>query len=86
LQLIENLSLKTEGGGFIVIDDDNGNVEVVAMPPSWSISDDDNGNVVMASTIAILPDVTEANNGQFMRVVNGQWAVVALDNAENSEF
>ncbi|MBO5968597.1 MAG: hypothetical protein J6S14_08885 [Clostridia bacterium] len=33
-----------------------------------------------------LPAVTEADNGKFMRVVNGTWAVASMASAEGSKF
>ena len=36
--------------------------------------------------IAVLTDVTEADNGKFMRVVDGAWAAVAMPYAEEASF
>lgn len=33
-----------------------------------------------------LPSVTTANNGAFLRVVNGTWAVSTMANAEEASF
>ena len=33
-----------------------------------------------------LPDVTTEHNGKFARVVDGKWAAVAVDNAEEASF
>lgn len=33
-----------------------------------------------------LPEVTTANNGQFLRVVEGQWAASTVPNAEEASF
>ena len=33
-----------------------------------------------------LPTVTTANNGQFLRVVNGAWAASTVPNAEEASF
>ena len=34
----------------------------------------------------VIPNVTTADNGKFLRVVSGAWAVVTLNNAEGAEF
>lgn len=39
-----------------------------------------------AVTIAALPVVTTADNGKFLRVVNGVWAAVAIANANGGSF
>lgn len=36
--------------------------------------------------IAVLTSVTEEDNGKFMRVVGGEWAAVAIPNAEEASF
>ena len=33
-----------------------------------------------------LPIVTASDNGKFMRVVNGEWAAAAIDNANGGRF
>lgn len=33
-----------------------------------------------------LPEVTASDNGKFMRVVNGEWAAAAIDNANGGSF
>ena len=33
-----------------------------------------------------VPSVTTANNGQFLRVVNGAWAAATVPNAEEASF
>ena len=33
-----------------------------------------------------LPDVTTADNGKFLRVVEGQWAASTVPNAEEASF
>lgn len=33
-----------------------------------------------------LPDVTTADNGKFLRVVEGQWAAATVPNAEEASF
>ncbi len=33
-----------------------------------------------------LPEVTTSDNGKFMRVVNGAWAIAAIDNANGGSF
>ena len=39
-----------------------------------------------AVTVHEVPAVTTADNGKFLRVVNGAWAVVAIDNASGVSF
>lgn len=39
-----------------------------------------------AVTIAALPAVTTADNGKFLRVVNGAWTAVEIDNANGGSF
>ena len=39
-----------------------------------------------AVTIHEVPTVTTADNGKFLRVVNGAWAVVEVDNASGVKF
>ncbi len=34
----------------------------------------------------VIPEVTSANDGQFLRVVSGKWAAVTLPNAEEASF
>ena len=35
---------------------------------------------------AVLPAVTSSDNGKFLRVVNGAWAVAAIANASGGNF
>ena len=51
------------------------------------------GNISAAETvqaelldIEVLPTVTTADNGKFLRVVNGAWAVAEVDNASGVSF
>ena len=37
-------------------------------------------------TIREIPSVTTSDNGKFLRVVNGAWAVAAIDNASGVSF
>ena len=37
-------------------------------------------------TVREVPSVTTADNGKFLRVVNGAWAVAAIDNASGVSF
>ena len=37
-------------------------------------------------TVREVPSVTTSDNGKFLRVVNGAWAAVALDNASGVSF
>lgn len=37
-------------------------------------------------TIHEVPAVTTADNGKFLRVVNGAWAIVSIDNANGGSF
>lgn len=39
-----------------------------------------------AITIREVPDVTAADNGKFLRVVNGAWAAATVDNANGVSF
>lgn len=39
-----------------------------------------------AVEIRELPSVTTSDNGKFLRVVSGAWAVVAIDNANGGSF
>lgn len=39
-----------------------------------------------AVTISALPTVTTADNGKFLRVVNGAWAAAVVDNANGVSF
>ena len=39
-----------------------------------------------AVTVHEVPAVTTADNGKFLRVVNGAWAVVEVDNASGVKF
>lgn len=86
LTLINNLNAQIQTGGLIVDDDDAGNVVIISLPPSWVLYDDNNGNITITSGLAILPNVDDSNEGQFMRVINGQWDVASIDTAENIEF
>lgn len=37
-------------------------------------------------SVVIVPAVSTSNNGQFLRVVNGQWTATTVANAEEVEF
>lgn len=50
----------------------------------WIDLDDSIGNVI--DNAGLLPSVTTANNGQFLRVVNGVWTAVTIPNAEEATF
>ena len=39
-----------------------------------------------AGTVREVPSVTTSDNGKFLRVVNGAWAAVAIDNASGVSF
>ena len=39
-----------------------------------------------AVTVHEVPSVTTSDNGKFLRVVNGAWAVAAIDNANGVSF
>ena len=39
-----------------------------------------------AAALPNLPEVTAADNGKFLRVVNGAWAAAAIDNANGGSF
>ena len=39
-----------------------------------------------AVTVREVPSVTTSDNGKFLRVVNGAWAVAAIDNANGVSF
>lgn len=43
-------------------------------------------DVIWIDNEAALPQVTSSDNGKVLRVVNGAWAVVALDSAEGESF
>lgn len=40
----------------------------------------------LAADVTLLPDVTTADNGKFLRVVSGAWAAAAVDNANGGAF
>ena len=40
----------------------------------------------LADDVPLLPDVTAADNGKFLRVVNGAWAAATVDNANGVSF
>lgn len=40
----------------------------------------------LADDVPLLPDVTTADNGKFLRVVNGAWAAATVDNANGGAF
>lgn len=47
------------------------------------------GNILMATledVKDVLPSVTDADNGKFLRVVNGGWTSCSLENAEEVSF
>lgn len=58
--------------------------------------DSDNGDVYKCVAVADgvytwvkvggVPTVTSADNGKFLRVVNGAWSAVAIDSAEGASF
>ncbi len=47
----------------------------------WVDTDEEGVNVVTTET-----PITTADNGKFLRVVDGKWAAVALENAEGASF
>ena len=49
---------------------------------------DENGvwTAVYSITLGNLPAVSAADNGKFLRVVNGAWAIVSIDNANGGSF
>lgn len=47
---------------------------------------DINGNAVAMAAPSSLPEVTADDNGKFLRVVNGAWAVVSIPYAEEASF
>ena len=73
-------SLVTGGGG-------GSGVEIGPDEPTsgniW-IDTDDEGDP--AGDTGLLPGVTTEDNGKFLRVVNGEWAVSAVPNAEEASF
>ena len=40
----------------------------------------------LAEDVPLLPDVTAADNGKFLRVVNGAWAADSVPNANGGAF
>ena len=54
--------------------------------PNQYLGTDEQGNVVERAGVDILPAVTEADNGKFLRVSGGTWAAETLDYAEEEEF
>lgn len=42
-------------------------------------------NLISASA-QVLPPVTSADNGKFLKVINGAWGAVALNNAEEVTY
>lgn len=40
----------------------------------------------LADDVPLLPDVTAADNGKFLRVVGGAWATATVDNANGGAF
>nr|DAM29755.1 MAG TPA: ChiA1-BD-binding domain protein [Caudoviricetes sp.] len=56
----------------------------VSNPPPYPVTSV-NGHTG-AVTISSLPAVTTADNGKFLRVVNGAWAAVAIANANGGSF
>lgn len=40
----------------------------------------------LAADVPLLPDVTAADNGKFLRVVSGAWAAATVDNANGGAF
>lgn len=40
----------------------------------------------LAADVPLLPDVTAADNGKFLRVVSGAWAAATVDNANGVSF
>ena len=51
------------------------------MPEGYIMQIDPNG-----TSPSILPDVTEADNGKVLRVINGAWAADKIPNAEGVGF
>lgn len=44
------------------------------------------GTLAKKSDIPMIPAITTDDNGKFLRVVNGEWAVTAIDNANGGNF
>lgn len=47
---------------------------------------DANGNAVAQDMLSDMPEVTTADNGKFLRVINGDWAAATVPNAEEVAF
>lgn len=52
---------------------------------------DENGNIIEIPSLPGakgegIPDVTAADNGKFLRVVDGKWEVASVETAEGAAF
>ena len=52
----------------------------------WGTDTDGFWGLISNIALSNLPAVSAADNGKFLRVVNGAWAIVAIDNANGGSF
>lgn len=52
----------------------------------WGTDADGSWGLISNIDLSNLPAVSAADNGKFLRVVNGAWAIVAIDNANGGSF
>lgn len=73
-----------DGTGFSIPYGEDGLTPFIGENGNWWIGETDTG--VAAGGSSALPEVTTEDNGKFLRVVDGAWAAVAVDAAEEASF
>lgn len=64
-----------------------GNTVGVSNPrPDWKQEDAKKADFIKNKPEGELPQVTEADNGKFLRVVDGSWGLADLARAEEAKF
>ena len=58
----------------------------IAQNALWGTDENGVWTTVYSITLGNLPAVSTADNGKFLRVVNGAWVIAAIDNANGGSF
>ena len=77
------ITLTSDG---VIIGNEGNTTRIMGVVDPYANTDAANKKYVDDTAAAVLPTVTTTNNGQFLRVVNGAWAVATVDNANGVSF
>ena len=62
------------------------NISALAQNALWGTDSDGFWRLISHIALSNLPAVSADDNGKFLRVVNGAWAIAAIDNANGGSF